>query len=251
MSNNINYSDLDFESFKKLALDPNLSVNEKVGFPNAYREGKEKVIFDDIKNKLKSLDNSGSLVLEIGPGCSQLPLLLIEHCEINQQNLIFIDSKEMLDFLPEKNNITKYIGKFPLDDQFLLTYKERIKTIIVYSVIQYELINGNIFNFLDSALSLLEVGGELLIGDIPNATMRKRFFTSPTGIAFHKDFVGNEVTPVPDIDFNKLEPGKMDDSIVLALLSRARSQGYHAWILPQAPNLPMSNRREDILIKRP
>ena len=39
--------------------------------------------------------------------------------------------------------------------------------------------------------------------------------------------------------------------MVLALLARARAQGFHAWALPQAAELPMANRREDILIRRP
>jgi len=53
------------------------------------------------------------------------------------------------------------------------------------------------------------------------------------------------------VHFNRLEPGQMDDSVVLALLARARAQGFHAWVLPQASELPMANRREDILIRRP
>lgn len=251
MKRKLNFSNLDFESFKKSALDESLSIHEKVGFPDSYREGREEAIFNDIKAKLSSLNVVGSIVLEIGPGCSNLPSFLIRHCEINAQKLIFIDSKEMLDLLPKKKGIKKIVGRFPLDKEFLSFYEGKIKTIIIYSVIQYELVSGNIFNFFDSALSLLEIGGEILLGDIPNSTMRKRFFNSQTGIAFHKDFVGSKAIPLPDINFNMLEPGKIDDSIVLALLSRARSQGYHAWILPQAPNLPMSNRREDILIKRP
>jgi hypothetical protein len=51
--------------------------------------------------------------------------------------------------------------------------------------------------------------------------------------------------------FNRLEPGQMDDSVVLALLARARAQGFHAWVMPQAVDLPMANRREDILIRKP
>jgi hypothetical protein len=38
---------------------------------------------------------------------------------------------------------------------------------------------------------------------------------------------------------------------VLALLARARAQGFHAWVLPQDAALPMGNRREDVLIRKP
>ena len=34
-------------------------------------------------------------------------------------------------------------------------------------------------------------------------------------------------------------------------LQRARSAGFNSYVLPQADDLPMENRREDILIIRP
>lgn len=43
----------------------------------------------------------------------------------------------------------------------------------------------------------------------------------------------------------------MDDTVVLSILSRARAQGFHAWVVPQGEGLPMANRREDILIRKP
>ena len=44
---------------------------------------------------------------------------------------------------------------------------------------------------------------------------------------------------------------KIDDSILVSLLLRARGQGFDAYLLPQRPTLPMANRREDLLIVRP
>jgi len=120
---------------------------------------------------------------------------------------------------------------------------------VAYSVVQYVFAEGNVFQFLDTCLGLLGHGGELLIGDVPNQTMRKRFFASPLGAATHRRHTGGDEPP--EVHFNRLEPGQMDDSVVLALLARARAQGFHAWVLPQASELPMANRREDILIRRP
>ena len=40
-------------------------------------------------------------------------------------------------------------------------------------------------------------------------------------------------------------------SVVLSLVQRCRHFGFHAWVLPQAPELPMANRREDVLVVRP
>jgi hypothetical protein len=39
--------------------------------------------------------------------------------------------------------------------------------------------------------------------------------------------------------------------VIVAILSRARAAGADAYVVPQAPNLPMANRREDILIRLP
>ena len=89
----------------------------------------------------------------------------------------------------------------------------------------------------------------MLMGDIPNIAMRKRFFASAAGEESHRRYTGRDEKPV--VGFNRLEPGHMDDSVVLSVLMRARAQGFHAWVLPQAPDLPMANRREDLLIRRP
>lgn len=89
----------------------------------------------------------------------------------------------------------------------------------------------------------------MLIGDIPNISKRRRFFSSPEGVKFHQHFMNTQ--SAPEVHFNSLERHKIDDSVILALLQRARNQGFDAYVLPQAPELPMANRREDLLIRRP
>jgi hypothetical protein len=80
-------------------------------------------------------------------------------------------------------------------------------------------------------------------------SMRKRFFASPAGRIFHRAFSGGNDIPVAGID--ESEEGKVNDHVVLELLARARAAGAHAFVVSQADGLPMANRREDILIKRP
>jgi hypothetical protein len=55
----------------------------------------------------------------------------------------------------------------------------------------------------------------------------------------------------PSLEFNRIEENTIDDSVMMALTMRARLSGFDAYILPQAVDLPMANRREDILIVRP
>jgi len=102
---------------------------------------------------------------------------------------------------------------------------------------------------LDASLALLAPGGQFLIGDIPNISKRKRFFSSETGRRFHQSFMNT--TDIPEVIFNQIEHDQIDDAVVMALLQRARAQGFDAYVLPQPSTLPMANRREDILIVRP
>ena len=89
----------------------------------------------------------------------------------------------------------------------------------------------------------------MFLGDIPNITMRKRFFAGNEGIRTHQAYTGRD--ELPTVQFNQLEPARIDDSVVMAILARARAEGYHAWVVPQSDDLPMANRREDILIRKP
>ncbi len=242
------FHNLTFEKFRERALDSRLSENEKVGFPDSYRKGKEKVIYRDIKTKLSNLSNKKKNILDIGPGCSPLTFEIIKNLKQEDKYLI-CDSKEMLNHIPSSNNILKFPGSFPNSFKDYQKWEKNIDVIIVYSVIQYIFVEGNIWDFIDKCLGLLSDNGQLLIGDIPNNTMRKRFFSSKTGIKFHQEFT--QKNEVPEIVFNNIEPNNIDDSVIVSLILRSRAQGFNAWILPQDNNLPLANRREDVLIQKP
>lgn len=243
------FADLSFDDFRRMATDASLSRYEKIGFPDSYRKGKEKLIFQDIKRKLGLLNKKNKVVLDIGPGCSELPLMLIDLCRRNNHKLIMIDSKEMLAHLPTERFMKKIPGYYPHCDALYPEYIAKVDVILSYSVLHYVFAESNVWSFLDKSLELLSEGGEMLIGDIPNISKRKRFFNSSTGIRFHQNFTGT--TEIPKVTFNKIESGQIDDAVMMGLAQRARNQGFDAYILPQPPALPMANRREDILIKRP
>lgn len=243
------FAKLGFEDFRRLATDDSLSAYEKIGFPDSYRAGKEPLIFADILAKLPSLHAQGAVVLDIGPGCSEVPRLLIAHCRSLAQELHLVDSAEMLDQLGDSDGVCKTAAFYPDCPQLLQQLAGRTDAIIVYSVLHYIFVDTNLWNFLDQTLALLAPGGMLLLGDIPNGSMRKRFFASDAGKAFHRQFTGRDEDPV--VEYNRLEPGQMDDAVVFAILQRARAAGFHAYVLPQPPDLPLANRREDLLIVRP
>lgn len=242
---NLNYSD-----FRRLALDKTLSPNEKIGFPEHYRNGYEKIIYKDIVEKLQNLNNIGCNILDIGPGCSELPKLLIQHSQKNQQKLTLVDSEEMLALLPEENDLLKKVpGFYPDCQQDIASLQTKFDVILCYSVFHYIFVEASFWRFIDTSLELLAEGGQMLIGDIPNISKRKRFFSSNNGVKFHQNFM--KTTDMPKVDFRAIEFDKIDDAVILSVIMRARSQGCDAYWLPQSPNLPMYNRREDILIFKP
>jgi 2-polyprenyl-3-methyl-5-hydroxy-6-metoxy-1,4-benzoquinol methylase len=244
------FANLTFEDFRKRAQDPSLSRYEKIGFPNEYRNGFEPLIFEDIRRKLATLESDRKTVADIGPGCSELPLMLADLSRLRGHQLTLIDSSEMLAHLPDAPFIQKFAGPFPTACKALLeTQAGTFDAVLAYSVLHYVMPGADVFAFLDGALALLAPGGALLMGDVPNASMRKRFFASDSGKRFHHRFMESRSDPL--VEFNVLEPGQIDDSVMLSLLMRARGAGFQAYIVPQDGRLPMANRREDLLIMRP
>lgn len=244
------FEDLSFDDFRRMANDGSLSRYEKIGFPDAYRAGKEPLIWEDILAKLPALSARGKVVLDIGPGCSDLPSMLIDHCREQGHRLVLVDSAEMLDQLPDGDFIEKHAAIYPDCPELLEKYAGAVDVILSYSVLHYVFTEGNIWNFLDRSLQLLSHEGEMLLGDIPNAAKRRRFFSSPAGLEHHRAFSGDPAAH-PQVVFNEVQPGAMDDSVVLGLLHRARLAGFDGYVLPQGPKLPMANRREDLLFRRP
>jgi 2-polyprenyl-3-methyl-5-hydroxy-6-metoxy-1,4-benzoquinol methylase len=240
---------LGYEGFRRLAIQEGLSRYQRIGFPDHLRAGREAAILSDIRSKLPRLDQPEAMVLDIGPGCSDLPNLLIEHCEALRHRLVFIDSEEMLAALPDKSFLRKQPGSFPRIAHALTEYVEAFDAIICYSVLQYAFVEEPVFGFVDSALGLLKPGGAMLIGDIPNASMRRRFLASAAGAEFHRHHTGRDEDP--DVTFNVPVAGEIDDAVVAAILARSRAAGVDAWVVPQPSHLPMANRREDILLRRP
>ncbi|THD60640.1 MAG: class I SAM-dependent methyltransferase [Phenylobacterium sp.] len=239
---------MDFERFRALAVDPSLSEHERIGFPDAFREGYADAIWRDIVYKLPALARRDARVLDVGCGCGPLPKMLIASAESLGQQVTLIDHAEMLDQLPTSEAATKLAGRFPQ----VLTDEEvgdGFDAILIYSVLQIVILDDNPFAFLDGALRGLRPGGRLLIGDIPNASKLRRFLSSAAGRAFHRAYMRTDSDPEPQV-FGLLAD-RIDDAMVLGLMMRARAAGFDAYVTPQPDDLPLSNRREDLLILRP
>ncbi len=240
--------ELDYESMRKLARNPNLSDNEKIAFGRGYRD--EPAIIADILAKLPALKDTGRNIVDIGPGCGRLARLLIEHCIAQSHRLVLVDSPEMLALLPDGRDIIKIEGRYPTNSASVIdAVGGGADAILCYGVLQVIYIDGNPFNFIDHLIELLAPGGCALLGDIPNMSKRKRFFASSAGADFHRRFMNTEDSP--QVVFNRLERGKIDDAVLAAIVQRAQSAGCNAYVVPQPDGLPFANRRDDLLLRKP
>ncbi len=242
--------ELDYEGFRKLASNPHLSVHERIGFPIEYRAEFEAAIFEDICRKLPILESRNKVILDIGPGCANLPRMLIDLCARNGHRLILVDSEEMLNQLPDASHVLKVSGFFPDNkDEVLIAAGGSVDAVLSYSVLQYLFVETNPFHVMDIVVGMLADGGEVLFGDIPNASKRRRFFQSAAGISFHRKFTGrDDLPPVQQANGNT---GLIDDAVLQGLINRAQSMGCDAYLVPQPLSLPMANRRDDLLVRKP
>lgn len=243
------FRDIGYEDFRALARAPGLSDHERIGFPDEYRAGKEQAIWDDLVAKLPALVRRGAIVVDIGCGCGVLARYTIEQIGRAGGEIWTVDSPEMLARLPDAPHVRKLPGRFPEDADALAQLRARVDAVICYSVLQYVFKEGNCCDFVDACMELLAPGGAMVIGDIPNASMRNRFLSSGAGRAYHAEHYGGDSEP--EVRAPGVWRGEIDDAVVLGLLARARGAGFHAFVVPQSAALPMANRREDVVIVRP
>ena len=240
--------ELSFDDFKNRAKDPKLSKWEKIGFPDAYRKETEIFILNDIVEKLDLQNPKTKNILDIGCGCSGLVELIINYSIDNNKKLFLIDSNEMLANIGSNANVHPQIhllpGYFPDMEIPAAVSNEKFDAILVYSVIQYPFLEGNVYKFIHRCIELLVDGGRLLIGDIPNFSKRERFLNSNEGQVFLSQNI--EISKNILTDHEKFE--RVDDSIIFSILQRFRNFGCETYLLPQSSDLPFANRREDILI---
>jgi len=240
-------SNLDFNKFKTLANDATLSRYEKIGFFNHFREGKEQFIWSDIQSKVITLSEIGARVLDIGPGCSDLPFMLLKSAEEKGQSVVFIDSQEMLNQLPDFDCCEKLPAMFP--DETVSWCKENVASfnaIICYSVLHIIALESSVGLTVECICDLLAPGGYALIADIPNVSKRNRFFSSSEGVEYHQKNYGPK--SFPEINLKEKKKGEFDDNDILSIIKLVRSKDIEAFVVPQNSELPMSNRREDILL---
>lgn len=207
----------------------------------------EKLIPDDVAEKLGLLPQHSLLDIGCGPGALLCPLALrvgratgVDHPDVLARARMNCAG----------TNLTLVPGRFPS-----VQLEGTFDRILAYSVLHYMPDFSSVERFIDAAIRYLNPGGRLLLGDLPNADKMKRFRASDAGRKFEaawRERMKEELKAGDPFEVfsGAVMTGFTDDRIA-RLLSRYRKEGYDAYLLPQPPELPYGHTREDILIQLP
>jgi ubiquinone/menaquinone biosynthesis C-methylase UbiE len=205
----------------------------------------ERYIFFDVIDKLKIEHSDSVLDIGSGPGSIAIPLSFI--CE----KVTAIDHSYVLDGMRKRcgglYNLFFQNGNF-LD----IETNEKFNKIIVYSVLQYLEDEQEVMEFILKAISMLHIGGAILLGDIPNVSKKARFIESEFGKKFINEWGSVAHTGTDKLSFDSDDKTPVfNDSMILSIIEKVRFSGFHAYVLPQLTDLPFGHTREDILIVKP
>lgn len=193
-------------------------------------------------------------LLEIGCGAGNLLLPLSERVA----SASGVDHPNLLRLLKERD----LDGRVdPIEGDFLtLSLQQKFDKVLIYSVLHCLSDMTDVYGFVEKALDVVQPGGRVLLGDLPNADQKRRFLESTSGRAFEAEWRRVRAAEAEgDSDAFRYLQGSLSqagslsftDSDLLGLVQWTRGRGANVYWLPQPPDLPFGLSREDILIKVP
>ena len=112
--------------------------------------------------------------------------------------------------------------------------------------------------FLSKIKDLVEDGGRVLIGDVPNYDKLERFLATNRGKSFSKEWEklkekekSKEVAVTQFFSEDNVSSIVFNDDLILEILNYFRNNNFNSYLLEQKHNLPFGNSREDIIVNHP
>ncbi len=213
------------------------------------QRGAEARIVDDVLRKL-SLCATDHL-LDIGCGVGTLLLPLSQHVK----KIIGVDHPAIIERLrtaPHPANCEFVAGHW-LRDTFAIAPVEKI---VAYSVVHYLASMNEVIAFITKALACLQPSGRLLIGDLPNDSLRDRFARTAFGQQFTAEFQSQRVAQAAREEVVRdamlaAQPVEscaiFTDERIAEIVRHFRTCDIDAQRLPQPVDLPFGYTREDLL----
>jgi len=172
------------------------------------------------------------------------------------KSIIGIDNDMCIGKLYKRFSDEKNVG-FICGNFLDLEIEQRFDKIIIYSVLHYLEDENQVMTFIFKALKLLNKGGKMILGDIPNKSKLERFNCSDFGKTFKLEYAkkveqfneDNEENQICNILKEDLYNVSFDDNLIFRILRDTRKKGYDSYILPQPEGLPFNYTREDIIIE--
>lgn len=237
------YQELYNEDAKNLKS--TVSLSGRLSFQRYALKG----IVPDVVRKLE-LKPTDTL-LDIGCNCGEVTIPLSFLCD----SVTGVDGKEVVERLKERapgiNNIETITGDF-----MGVNIDKKFDCILIYSVLVYMDSYEEKARFIKKAAELLKPGGRLLVGDIINSSVQKRFGESQLGEKVNAEYRDNLDNNLMDEDTNKKQKtgpalqNVLTDETLMKLLLNIRKWGYESFLLPQSFDLAFGYTRQDILVKK-
>ena len=234
-----------FENYGRLAragVDPTQAT---MRYPCQERD--ERLVIADIVEKLEIVPDDDLLEVGCGVGTNLIPLAFMCRSVTGLDHEAVVAA--MKQRFPGPPDIATVAGNF-LD----LDVGTRYSKVLVYGVLHCLANMAEVVSFVNKAADLVEPGGRLLLGDLPNADKKQRFLSTEDGAAFQADW---EQRRAQDVDQTFVEYdddadiiGAFSDVTIAQLLGELRDRGFESYLLPQPPDLPFGRTREDILAVR-
>jgi cyclopropane fatty-acyl-phospholipid synthase-like methyltransferase len=209
---------------------------------SVQKEDERRIVPDlFIKLNIKSSDN----LLEIGCGTGNLLIPL----SFSVDKVVGLDNNSAIQKLLNRTNASNLKGVAGNFLTYDINSLGKFKKILIYSVLHCLVDKETVYSFIDRALSLLEQDGVLLLGDIPNISLKNNFLKSNTGKKFsnqwQKRMEGDKVTKYFESSFNSYI---FDDKNIFNIMQHIKAKGYKVYLLPQPSDLPFGHTREDIVV---